>query len=488
VLFNSPTFILFFVVVLSAYWLLRSSLRAQNRLLLLASYFFYGVWSWKFLLLLWLSTLLDYTCGRLIGAAQDPRRRRALVIVSAVANLTFLGIFKYAGFFVRETAELLTALGFQPHFRVLQFVLPVGISFYTFQSLSYVIDVYRRKLAPVRRLEDYALFVAFWPQLVAGPIERATRLVPQLTQPRKFSAVALESGIQLMLWGLFKKIVIADNLAPYVNAVFQDPASYSGLALAQGVLFFAFQIYCDFSGYSDTARGAARTLGIEIMANFDLPYFSRNPVEFWRRWHISLSQWFQDYLYYPLAMHYLRKGGFASRYKAHIVSMTLIGLWHGANWTFVAFGLYWGVLLAGYLFIKESVSSSSEPRPRSPFSGWVSGTSSAVLMFAIACGGWLLFRAESIQQAVYMASHLFSTAGARTVTRPDTLPEWMLWTLVCGLWLAEWISRNPTRLVAALASPGLPRLALRHAMVASILLSYLVAQQSRSLPFIYFAF
>jgi D-alanyl-lipoteichoic acid acyltransferase DltB (MBOAT superfamily) len=243
---------------------------------------------------------------------------------------------------------------------VLQIVLPVGLSFYTFQSLGYVIDVYRRKLPAVRSLEEYVLYVAFFPQLVAGPIERATHMLPQYRAPRVFNGAAVESGLMLMAWGLFKKMVIADNLAPYVNHVFQNPMGFSGSGLVTAVVFFAFQIYCDFSGYSDCARGIARTLGFDLMVNFNLPYFSRNPVEFWRRWHIRLSQWFQDYLYFPLAMHYMRRGGWASKYRAHIISFVLIGLWHGANWTFIAFGLYWGLIIAGYLYIQERLNDLPE--------------------------------------------------------------------------------------------------------------------------------
>src|SRR5262249_29387096 len=253
----------------------------------------------------------------------------------------------------QEAAALLQWLGFDAHVRILQIVLPVGISFYTFQSLSYVVDVYRRKLEPVRNLADYALYVAFFPQLVAGPIERATHMLPQYLRERVWNMAAFESGLQLLVWGLFKKVVVTDNLAPYVNAVYGQPEVFAGSALATATIFFAFQIYMDFSGYSDMARGIARTLGFDLAINFNFPYFSRNPVEFWRRWHISLSQWFQGYLYFPLAMHFMRKGGWASKYRAHIISMGLIGLWHGANWTFIAFGLYWGFLIAGYLYISE---------------------------------------------------------------------------------------------------------------------------------------
>ena len=355
-LFNSPTFVLFFIVVFALYWGVRVRV-AQNALLLVASYIFYGAWSWKFLLLLIASTIIDYGCGLLISRASDPQRKRLIMLASVTANLLFLATFKYLGFFVREAAQLLESLGFQANLPVLEIVLPVGISFYTFQTIGYVVDVYRGKVPAERNLLDYALYVSFFPQLVAGPIERAGHLLPQFKRERRWNQPDFESGLQLAVWGLFKKMVIADNLAPFVDGVYGDPDAYAGRALVTATIFFAFQIYCDFSGYTDTARGVARMLGFELMKNFDFPYFSRTPVEFWRRWHISLSQWFQDYLYYPLAMRYMRRGGWGSKYKAHIIAMTLIGFWHGANWTFIAFGLYWGLVIALYLYSTERMGT-----------------------------------------------------------------------------------------------------------------------------------
>ena len=489
-LFNSPLFVVFFGCVFCLYWWLRRR-QPQNTLLLLASYVFYGTWSLKFLTLLWLSTAVDYTCGRLLGATEDQRRRRLIVALSVAVNLTFLGTFKYAGFFVQEAASLLRWLGFDAHVRTLQIVLPIGISFYTFQSLSYVVDVYRRKLQPVRNLHDYALYVAFFPQLVAGPIERATHMLPQFLQPRVWNTAAFESGLQLMAWGLFKKVVIADNLAPYVNAVYGDTHMFSGAALATATVFFAFQIYADFSGYSDIARGVARTLGFDLIVNFNLPYFSRNPVEFWRRWHISLSQWFQDYLYFPLAMRYMRKGGWGNKYKAHIVSMGLIGLWHGANWTFLVFGLYWGVAIAGYLYITERRARS---RPAEPEAGaahhlqWAYDALSVAAMFLVACVGWLVFRAQSMAEVAFVLGHLFSTTGLPDVVRAEVPDSAVLWAMVIGLWLAEWTYRNLPVVVSILTGGEKRRLLWRHALFVAIVFSYIVAQQGRALPFIYFQF
>jgi alginate O-acetyltransferase complex protein AlgI len=390
VLFNSPLFVVFFGFVFVLYWALRAR-TPQNVLLLVASYVFYGAWSRKFLALLIASTVADYVFGLLIGGIADRRRKRLVLILSVVMNLTLLGVFKYAGFFVHEAVELLGWLGFQPHVRTLEIALPIGISFYTFQSLSYVIDVYRGKLPATRSLMEYALYVAFFPQLVAGPIERATHLLPQIKRERVWSGAALESGLQLMVWGLFKKVVIADSLAPYVNAVYAQPAAFSGAALVTATVFFAFQIYGDFSGYSDTARGVARTLGFDLMRNFDAPYFARNPVEFWQRWHISLSRWFQDYLYFPLAIRAMRKGGWASKYRAHIVSMGLIGLWHGANWTFVV----WGGLHGLFLLVNHAWRALRGERETSRFRQWCG----RILTFFLVVLAWVFFRAETFDAA-----------------------------------------------------------------------------------------
>ncbi len=487
-LFNSPTFIVFLFIVFCLYWAIGRR-QPQNVLLLAASYVFYGAWSWKFLLLLIASTLVDFGVGRLIAATSDVKRRRALLIASVAVNLGFLGFFKYYGFFVTEAVHLLNAIGFQAHARTLEIVLPVGISFYTFQSLSYVVDVYRGKIVAERNPLDYALYVAFFPQLVAGPIERATHLLPQFKRERTFSGSEFESGLQLIVWGLFKKIVIADNLAPYVNAVYADPAAYSGTTLFTATVFFAFQIYCDFSGYSDTARGTAKTLGFELMKNFDFPYFSRNPVEFWRRWHISLSGWFQDYLYFPLAMRYMRKGGWASKYKAHIISMGLIGLWHGANWTFLVFGLYWGVVIAVYLAISERLAAADEGNwfNRQAGARWLTPVS-VVTMFAVVCLGWILFRATSMSQFWVVLTGMFSADGIAGVERVGVLHARYLWLLIGGLYLAEFLYRNTQQLAATLMGGEVRRLVLRHALFGAVVLSYVVAQNGLAQPFIYFQF
>ena len=489
-LFNSATFGFFFVVVFALYWLLRARTQ-QNVLLLAASWVFYGAWSWKFLLLLIGSSVLDYICGLLIEGAASPRRKRLVLIISVGGNLLFLATFKYLGFFVTEFAALLERLGFDASITVLQIVLPVGISFYTFQTIGYVVDVYRGKVPAARSFLDYALYVAFFPQLVAGPIERAEHLIPQFQKPRVWSTPGFESGLQLAFWGLFKKVVIADSLAPYVDAVYAEPSRFSGMALTTATVFFAFQIYCDFSGYTDTARGVARMLGFDLMRNFDFPYISKTPVEFWQRWHISLSKWFQDYLYFPLAIRYMRRGGWGSKYKAHIVAMSLIGIWHGANWTFLAFGVYWGGVIAVYLALQERTSGA-------PPGGFVDRWSrtaapwrdfgSIVLMFLVVCVGWVCFRAESITEAWYVLTHFLSSEGVPDVARPDVIGTPILWALVIGLCVAEWVYRNAPSVSVVVEGGRLPAVAGRYALLAAMLVASGASNLDVARPFIYFQF
>jgi D-alanyl-lipoteichoic acid acyltransferase DltB (MBOAT superfamily) len=443
------------------------------------------------LLLLIGSSVLDYICGLLIEGARSPRRKRLVLIISVGGNLLFLATFKYLGFFVTEFAALLERLGLDASIPVLQIVLPVGISFYTFQTIGYIVDVYRGKVPAARSLLEYALYVAFFPQLVAGPIERADHLIPQFQRPRVWSTPAFESGLQLAVWGLFKKVVIADSLAPYVDAVYADPSSYAGTALTTATVFFAFQIYCDFSGYTDTARGVARMLGFELIRNFDFPYIAKTPVEFWQRWHISLSKWFQDYLYFPLAIRYMRRGGWGSKYKAHLVAMSLIGIWHGANWTFLVFGVYWGVVIAAYLALQERTVNV----PPSGIAGRLSRATapwrdlgSIVLMFLVVCVGWVYFRAESIGEAWYVLTHLFSPLGARGVARPEVIATPILWVLVIGLYASEWIYRRMPALRVVSDGHRLPAIAGRYALVTAMLVAFGASNLDVGRPFIYFQF
>ncbi len=340
-LFNTPEFAVFLAVVFCVYHCLRT--RAQNVLLLVASYVFYGWWDWRFCSLLALSTIVDFVVARSIEGSSDARRRRRLLLVSLSANLGMLGIFKYLDFFTGSAVHLLEALGFHPDLPTLGIVLPVGISFYTFQTMAYTIDVYRRRMRATRDPIAFGVYVAYFPQLVAGPIERAQRLLPQITRRRRVDAAALSSGVLLFTIGLVRKVVIADGVAPIVDEVFADPGAHTASRVALGVFFFGLQIYGDFAGYSDMARGVSRLLGIELVENFQHPYVATNITDFWRRWHVSLSQWLRDYLYIPLGGN---RGSPLATYRNLFLTMFLGGLWHGASWTFVVWGSAHGLALA----------------------------------------------------------------------------------------------------------------------------------------------
>jgi len=300
-LFNSIDFLLFLPTIFIIYWFISSfNLRIQNTLLLVASYIFYGWWDYRFLSLIFFSSIIDYCVGKRLYATEDSYKRKLLLIVSLSTNLGILGFFKYFGFFIESTVELLNSFGIQSNITSLEIILPVGISFYTFQTLSYSIDIYRKKIKPTDDAIAFFAFVSFFPQLVAGPIERAKNLLPQFTHKREFNLNLAKDGIRQMLWGFFKKVLIADNIAPQVEYIFSNYNAVSGIELVLGTFLFAIQIYCDFSGYSDIAIGVARLFGFRLMQNFAFPYFSRDIAEFWRRWHISLSTWFRDYVYIPL--------------------------------------------------------------------------------------------------------------------------------------------------------------------------------------------
>lgn len=390
-LFNSFAFWLFFLIVALLYYRLRH--RAQNVLLLIASYFFYGCWDWRFLSLIALSTLIDYNVGLALHRSEAPRIRRAWLTLSVVANLGILAFFKYYGFFAAELDSLLHTIGLPAMLPTLHIILPVGISFYTFQTMSYTIDVYRRVCQPTRSLLDFAVYVSFFPQLVAGPIERAAHFLPQVIQPRVWKPEYFREGLYLVVLGLFKKIVVADNMAVLVNTIFATPTSeLTGPEVLVGVYAFAFQIYGDFSGYSSIARGVSKWLGFDLMVNFRMPYFAIDPSDFWRRWHISLSQWLRDYLYIPLGGN---RGGVSATYRNLMLTMLLGGLWHGANWTFLAWGGLHGILLCGY---RWWASQGGLPAKNAATFGF-SRLMRMVLMFHLVCVSWLLFRAESIAQA-----------------------------------------------------------------------------------------
>ena len=395
--FNSWQFIYFIIPTLAIYYLLPH--KGQNRFLLICSYIFYGAWNWYFLSLIWLSTIVDYFIGKKLYEESDARKRKFLVSTSVIVNLGILGIFKYFNFFSESLDVLLTSIGLPPTPFVLNIVLPVGISFYTFQTLSYTIDIFRGNLTPCRKFLDFALFVAFFPQLVAGPIERASALLPQIVQKRNITWDMINSGMWLILWGYFKKVVIADNLATFVDKVYGGDIALNVLTIALATYAFAYQIYCDFSGYSNIARGLSKLMGIELMRNFDIPYIARSPSEFWERWHISLSSWLRDYLYIPLGGN---RHGIRNTYRNLMITMVLGGLWHGAAWNFVFWGLFHGIILIAYH--RLGIIS----RNRDPIN-WMQKSRqwfSIFLMFQLTCIGWLLFRIEGLTQLTTFISAL----------------------------------------------------------------------------------
>lgn len=392
VVFNSWEFIAFFGFIYAIYLLL-PSYRQQNTLLLIASYYFYAAWDWRFMFLLLTSTVLDYYCALQIDTREDPRRRKVFLACSVVGNLTLLGFFKYFNFFLDGLQPLLATFGLSVERLHLDIVLPVGISFYTFQEMSYTIDVYRGELKATRRFLDFALFVAFFPNMVAGPIMRASTLLVQVLRPRVIDRSMLATGGWLIFWGLWKKVVIADNMAALADAIFANSASVSWLMAYLGVVAFAFQIYADFSGYSDIARGLARLMGIELMQNFDSPYCAVNPSDFWRRWHISLSTWLKDYVYVPLGGN---RGGSLATYRNLMLTMFLGGLWHGAAWNYVWWGIYHGVLLIGHRLLGRS-----KHQTRVGGAEWRRAISTAA-MFQFTLFGWLLFRCT---RRVLVAGH-----------------------------------------------------------------------------------
>ena len=408
--FNSYEFAIFFAGLFLIYWLLRNWPRLQNILLLGAGYYFYASWNVRFLALLIFSTVMDYGCGLWVDRAKGARMRRAVVSVSMVLNLGILGYFKYYNFFAESLEAVLSRAGMPIPLRHLQVVLPIGISFYTFQSMSYVVDVYRREIKPTRNLVQFALFVSFFPHLVAGPIMRATTLLPQVASRRRFHLGQFYEGVYLIFWGLIEKVVVADNLGLIVNDLFGRWHTLDGGLALLAVYAFAFQIYGDFSGYTNMARGVAKCLGFELPLNFNLPYFATSPREFWNRWHISLSSWLRDYLYIPLGGS--RKGTLWT-YRNLMLTMVLGGLWHGANWTFVLWGSYHGLLLVLHRLASPWLEGT-EPSHRIGHLWWT-GLRIAVT-FHLVCLGWLIFRADSVEQAAGMLAAIFQRPAMPAAT------------------------------------------------------------------------
>ena len=434
-LFNSLTFLVFLLIVFGLHWFVfNKDFKAQNILLLVASYFFYCIWDWRFGFLLAFSTLLDFYTGIKIYDSDTSFKKKMWLYISVVINLGFLGFFKYCNFFIDSFTDLFKIFNLNTSFNTLKILLPIGISFYTFHGLSYVFDIYNQKIIPTRRPIDYSLFVSFFPLLVAGPIERATHLLPQVEKPRTVDYTKLTDAIRQIFWGFFKKVVIADSCAQYANLIFNDSASYGGSTLFLGALLFAFQIYGDFSGYTDIALGTARLFGFELLKNFNFPYFSRDIAEFWRRWHISLSTWFKDYLYIPLGG---SKGGNWMRIRNTFIIFLVSGFWHGANWTFIV----WGGLNA--LFILPSIilktnRNNIEIVAKGNFLPSLKDFFSILVTFILTVFTWIFFRADSIQTAFSIIIKIFSTTF---FSIPKDVPVQTL-LLVIFFISIEWMGRE----------------------------------------------
>ncbi len=474
-LFNSIEFLFFLPIVFVLYWFVFSKqLRAQNILLLLASYLFYGWWDWRFLFLLLISTCLDYFVALAIQNSKDVSKRKLFLGLSLIGNLGMLGFFKYYNFFVESWIDAWSRIGVTMEATTLNIILPVGISFYTFQTLSYTIDVYRDELKPTKNFIDFAAFVTFFPQLVAGPIERASHLLPQFYKNRVFDYQNAVLGCKLIVWGMFKKVVVADNCSYFVNKIFENPEVYSSGELFVGMVFFAFQIYGDFSGYSDIAIGLSKLFGFDLMVNFKFPYFSRDIAEFWSRWHISLSKWFRDYIYIPL-------GGSKRTIGLQIRNVMIIflvsGFWHGANWTYVVWGLFHALLFLPLLLFNVNRSHLITKSY-----GWIDFAKISATFF-IVCVGWVFFRADSIADAFQYFAHMFELKNLSLSLFYSTNANLMIFALsalaVMIVSLQELIWVINKREIPKLSSIG---------TLLLVLLIFFMGSFKNQIDFIYFQF
>ena len=477
-LFNSIDFAVFLPIVFVLYWFVfNKDLKYQNALIVVASYVFYGWWDWRFLSLILFSTLVDYTVGLALSKQEERKKRRLLLMVSIFVNLGFLGFFKYYNFFLDNFIEAFSFFGYKINAQGLDIVLPVGISFYTFQTMSYTIDVYRRKLEPTNDFIAFTAFVSFFPQLVAGPIERATHLLPQFYKERKFEYDKAVDGLRQILWGLFKKVVIADQSAEYANMIFNNADQYSGSTLLVGALFFTFQIYGDFSGYSDIAIGTARLFGFDLMQNFAFPYFSRDIAEFWRRWHISLSTWFRDYVYIPLGG---SRGSIRMKVRNIFIIFIVSGFWHGANWTFIV----WGALNALYflplmLLNKNRINTGTVAHGK--YLPSIKEFISMSLTFGLTVLAWVFFRAVDVPHALSFLSEIFSSSF---FTIPEERPKYLV-LIILFFVIIEWFGREHKYAIEKLwlNSPKLVRWGIYYVLAMTVIL--LAGEKSQ---FIYFQF
>jgi len=478
-LFNSVEFLIFLPIVFSLYWLINGkNVKAQNTLLVISSYFFYGWWDWRFLALIAFSSLVDYFVGIGLGRVEDTKKRKLLLFASIAVNIGFLVFFKYFNFFAESFQEAFTFLGNPISDPILiNIVLPVGISFYTFQTLSYSIDLYRRKLQPTKDIISLFAFVSFFPQLVAGPIERATNLLPQFHKQRVFNYDQAADGMRQILWGLFKKVVIADNCAIYATDIFSNYSDHSGSTLLLGAIFFAFQIYCDFSGYSDIAIGTARLFGFNLMRNFAFPYFSRDIAEFWRRWHISLSTWFRDYVYIPLGG---SRGGTWLNIRNVFIIFIVSGFWHGANWTFIA----WGALNAIY-FLPMMLLNRNRVHTNTVAENAIFPSIKEIIQmgttFFFTVIAWVFFRSETVTDAFLYLSEMLSLS---LFTYPEIFPKKII-LLVAIFVVIEWVQRNKQHAlqIEKMNHPMILRWGLYYGIIFSVLLF-----GGKQQEFIYFQF
>jgi len=483
-LFNSFEYFLFFPVVFILYWFVFGlSLKLRNLFILAASYFFYGWWDWRFLSLIFASSVLDYSLGLAIHNSKNKQNRKLLLTLSLFFNLGMLGIFKYYNFFVESFVDFSTLFGFQVNSSSINVILPVGISFYTFQTLSYTIDVYRKQLKPTNDIIAFFTFVSFFPQLVAGPIERAKNLLPQFYEKTKFDYKNAVDGTRQILWGFFKKVVIADNCAIYVNDIFANYGEYSSPILIIGAVLFAFQIYGDFSGYSDIAIGTARLFGFNLMQNFAFPYFSRDIAEFWRRWHISLSTWFRDYLYIPLG------GSRVSKPKAirNIFAIFVVsGFWHGANFTFIV----WGFLNALY-FLPQWIGKTNRRFLGTVADGKVlpnfSELFNILITFGLTCFAWIFFRAANVTEAILYIKNVFFYKGDGFVRLSNVSKDehliYLLPVLIVIMIIFEWYNRANKFGLQKLGKYMVIRWSV-YLLLVFVIIQYFGSEQS----FIYFQF
>lgn len=434
-LFNSIDFAVFLPIVFVIYWfVVNKNLKLQNLFVVCASYLFYGWWDWRFLSLILFSTVVDYLVGMALSKQEDSGKRKLLLWISIIVNIGLLGFFKYFNFFVGNFVQAFSFFGQEIQPNTLNIILPVGISFYTFQTLSYTIDVYKRRLQPTRDFISFAAFVSFFPQLVAGPIERASNLLPQFFIKRKFDYHQAVDGLRQILWGLFKKVVIADNCAQFANTIFNGYDTYSASTLALGAIFFAFQIYGDFSGYSDIAIGTSRLFGFNLRQNFATPYFSRDIAEFWRRWHISLSTWFRDYVYIPLGG---SRGSKWNMIRNVFIIFIVSGFWHGANWTFII----WGALNAIYflpLILRNKNRLHTNVVAQNSTLPSIKELLQMGATFGLTVIAWVFFRSDNVSMAI---DYLSRIAKMSLFTLPEIRPTYLLFSLLIFL-VVEWAGRR----------------------------------------------